>query len=639
VRAASHARLAPGVGAIVAAFALALALALPALAVADDLGDNPFNVRAEAVATPGHARGDYRIEVTFLCPPGTYIYAERTLVSFPKETQASTPVFSKGTVKYDKFEERELEIFTGTATAVSYITGAGRSSDAIFPIAVVVEYQGCETEFCYFPQAETLHVELTMAGGAEIAGAATTAGASDASGSAPPSGSHTEKAEALAPATSGASPSATKGGGVDFANRIARQGYLVTYIGVFLSGILLSFTPCVFPIIPITVGVIGARGAGSVSRGFTLSLIYVLGMALTYATLGLVAAQTGALFGSFLQNPWVIGFVVFVLMALAFSMFGLFEVQLPAGLAGRLSGGGTGGSFIGVFFMGIIAGLVASPCVGPVILGLLIYIATTGSLLLGFTLLLTLGFGMGVLFLVIGTFSGSISALPRAGLWMDRVKEVFGVLLIAMALYFLRPLIDRTLFAGLVGVTLLVLAGMGGVFVVHGTGWIDRARRTLLLLFLAAGIAFTSGALRDAGFLLSPSQPVGQAGNAAQAATQGGIEWIPSEIAGVEAARKAGRAAIIDFTAEWCLVCHEIDAAVFQDPRVVAASKDFVTIRLDFTRVDDNVRGLQSKYGVRGLPMVMFLDREGRVLHDLTISGFLSPEEFLERMRKASAAA
>ena len=146
--------------------------------------------------------------------------------------------------------------------------------------------------------------------------------------------------------------------------------------------------------------------------------------------------------------------------------------------------------------MGIIAGLVASPCVGPVILGLLIYIATTGSLLLGFTLLLTLGLGMGMLFLVIGTFSGSLSALPRAGLWMDRVKEVFGILLIGMALYFLRPLVDRTFFAALVGVTLLILAGMGGVFVAHGTGWIDRARRTLLLLFLAAGIAFVLASFR-----------------------------------------------------------------------------------------------------------------------------------------------
>lgn len=638
MRHAPHARfLAASAGALV------LVLALCTLAAADDLGDNPFNVRAEAVATPGHARGDYRIEVTFLCPPGTYIYAERTAVSFPEQAQASPAVFSKGTVKFDKFEERELEIFTGHATAVSYVAGAGRPSDAIFPIAVAVEYQGCATEFCYFPQMETLYVELTMAGAAEAGGAAIPAespSASDGPGSATSGDSRVTSTESLDPASGGgASPSGAKGGGVDFASRIARQGYAVTYIGVFLSGILLSFTPCVFPIIPITVGVIGARGAGSVSRGFVLSLVYVLGMALTYATLGLVAAQTGALFGSFLQNPFVIGFVVFVLVALALSMFGLFEVQLPPGLAGRLSSGGSGGGFIGVFLMGIIAGLVASPCVGPVILGLLIYIATTGSLLLGFTLLLTLGLGMGMLFLVIGTFSGSLSALPRAGLWMDRVKEVFGILLIGMALYFLRPLVDRTFFAALVGVTLLILAGMGGVFVAHGTGWIDRARRTLLLLFLAAGIAFTSGALRDAGFLLAPPQSVGQGGSAAQAATQGGIEWIPSETAGVEAARKAGRATMIDFTAEWCLVCHEIDSAVFQDPRVVAAAKDFVAIRLDFTRVDDTVRGLQSKYGVRGLPMVMFLDREGRVLHDLTISGFLSPEEFLERMRKASAAA
>ncbi len=601
--------------AAVAALCIAFALPFaPPPAAADDLGDNPFNVRAEIVATPGDPQGDYRVEVFFLCPPGTHIYAERTAVSFPFEKEITAAVFSKGTVKFDKFEERELEIFTGTATAVSHLRAASRASAEIFPLAIAVEYQGCETEFCYFPQAETLRVAPDAAAAAAAA--------------------------TVAPEAADASSAGQTGGGVDFASRIAKQGLFVTYLGVFLSGILLSFTPCVFPIIPITVGVIGARGAGSVSRGFFLSLVYVFGMALTYAVLGLVAAQTGALFGSMLQNPFVIGFVAFVLTALALSMFGLYEIQLPPSLAGRLSGGGTGGGFVGVFFMGIIAGLVASPCVGPVILGLLIYIATTGSLLLGFTLLFTLGLGMGLLFLVIGTFSGSLSSLPRAGLWMDRVKEVFGVLLIAMALYFIRPIVDKTLFAGVTGIMCLVLAGFGGVFEATGSGWMDRARRTVLLVLLAAGIALTGGALRDSGFLLAAG-PRGAASSAGGSGSDGahdtGITWIASETDGIAAARTAGRPTIIDFTANWCLVCHEIDEAVFHDPRVVAAASDFVAIRLDFTRVDDTVRGLQSKYGVRGLPMVLFLDRDGNVRHDLSVSGFIKPEDFLERMRKAAA--
>ncbi|MFN0150527.1 MAG: heavy metal translocating P-type ATPase [bacterium] len=620
-------------GGLAAAAALCAALALPlapAPAAADDLGDNPFNVRAEVVATPGDASGDYRVEISFLCPPGTYIYAERTTASFPFEKQITAAVFAKGTVKFDKFEERELEIFTGTARAVAHLRAGSRTAGEIFPLAIAVEYQGCATEFCYFPQAETLRVAPD---------AATTAAASGGTSPAPGATDATLAPKTGAPEAAVASNPGQTGGGVDFASRIANQGLFVTYLGVFLSGILLSFTPCVFPIIPITVGVIGARGAGSVSRGFFLSLFYVFGMALTYATLGLVAAQTGALFGSLLQNPLVIGFVAFVLTALALSMFGLYEIQLPPSLAGRLSGGGAGGGFVGVFLMGIIAGLVASPCVGPVILGLLIYIATTGSLVLGFTLLFTLGLGMGLLFLVIGTFSGSLSSLPRAGLWMDRVKELFGVLLIAMALYFIRPIVDPTLFAGVTGIMCLVLAGFGGVFEATSAGWMDRARRTVLLVLLAAGIALTGGALRDSGFLLSAAPRGASSGSGAggDGAHDGGIAWIASESDGIAAARAAGRATIIDFTADWCLVCHEIDEAVFHDPRVVAAASDFVAIRLDFTRIDDTARGLQSKYGVRGLPMVLFLDREGNVRHDLSVSGFIQPEEFLERMRRAAA--
>jgi thiol:disulfide interchange protein DsbD len=615
-----------------AALATALVWAPPAGA---QMGDNPFEVTAVATPTPGDARGDYRVDVRFDCPPGTYLYAERTAVSFPSDPSIGPAVFAKGKVKYDAFEERELEIFTGEASATAYVKASGRAPGAIFPLAVAVEYQGCTSEFCYFPQAETLQVAAPAAAAlGSSSSAPLTAGSTSSSAAVPgEGGAAPPRTEGGEPATTRASAPA-KGGGVDIATRLASQGYFLTYLGVFLSGILLSFTPCVFPIIPITVGVIGARGAGSLSRGFSLSLIYVLGMALTYAALGLFAAQTGALFGSALQNPWVIGFVVAVLGALALSMFGLFEIQVPSAIAGRLAGAPSkGGSFVGVFFMGIIAGLVASPCVGPVILGLLIFIATTGSALLGFTLLFTLGLGMGVLFLVIGTFSGSLSALPRAGVWMDRVKELFGVLLIAMAFYFMRPLLDPTLFGALVGLAALALAGFGGVFDAAGGGLIDRVRKTMLLLLLAVGIAAVGGALRATGLLFPHAEGSGTTSGAQRAA---GIAWLGSESEGLEAARLGGMPVIIDFTADWCLVCHEIDEAVFQDPRVIAAARGFAMVRLDFTRVNDAVRALQEKYKIRGLPMVIFLDRDGRPLEGLTVSGFIEPEDFLARMEKAA---
>jgi len=615
------ARLAAAAALVAGALAGVLPGAGPAAARADDLGDNPFDVTAVAIPTPGDTAGDYRIEVRFGVPPGHYLYRERTGVVFPAESSISAPAFPPGVVQHDKFEDRDLEIYPSPMRVVARLRAAGRRPNEIFPLLTVAEYQGCTHEFCFFPQSETLRV------------------AAPGEGAAAPTGG-IAAIEAPAPGGEGAVSAggiAAPGGGgsVDIAERLASKGYLLTFLGVFLSGILLSFTPCVFPMIPITVSVIGARKTSSFAQSFSLSLVYVLGLALTYAVLGVVAARTGALFGAFLQNPWVVGFVVIVLSALALSMFGLYEIQVPAALASRLQGHAGGGhGFAGVFFMGIVAGLVASPCVGPVILGLLLFIATTGSIALGFSLLLTLGLGMGVLFLVIGTFSGALSALPRAGFWMDAVKELFGVLLLGMGLYFLRPLLDPILFALIAGLLLLVLAGFGGVFEPGATGWLGRARRTILLVFLALGIALTGGAVREAGFLLPKPRDGGASGTGANAGTPAsGIPWIASESDGIEAARLAGRPVMIDFTADWCLACHELDDVVFHDPRVVAAAKDYVAIRLDFTKVTPEVRALQQKYSIRGLPTILFLDREGRVRDDLTVTGFVKPEDFLERMR------
>jgi thiol:disulfide interchange protein DsbD len=598
----------------------------PGAARADDLGDNPFDVTAIALPTPGDTAGDYRIEVRFAIPPGHYLYRERASVTFPEESSISAPVFPAGVVKHDKFEDRELEIYTAPMRVVARLRAAGRDRGEIFPLLVVAEYQGCTSEFCFFPQSDTLRVAAPVKANAGVS-----AGVSPGTGPGGPPGGVAGN-EAIAPASGGSS-----GGGVDIAERLASKGYFLTFLGVFFSGILLSFTPCVFPMIPITVSVIGARKTASFAQSFSLSLVYVLGLALTYAVLGVVAARTGALFGAFLQNPWVVGFVVLVLSTLALSMFGLYEIQVPPALAARLQGrAGVGHGYPGVFFMGIVAGLVASPCVGPVILGLLLFIATTGSIALGFTLLLTLGLGMGVLFLVIGTFSGALSALPRAGIWMDAVKELFGVLLLGMALYFLRPLLDPIVFALIAGFLLLALAGFGGVFEPGAAGWLGRGRRTLLLVFLAVGIALTGGALREAGFLLPKPRDGGGPGASTSTDPAGGIAWLASEAEGIAAARAAGRPVMIDFTADWCLACHELDDIVFHDARVVAAAKDYVTIRLDFTKVTPDVKALQAKYSIRGLPTILFIERDGRVREDLTVTGFVKPEDFLEKMRAVS---
>jgi len=253
-------------------------------------------------------------------------------------------------------------------------------------------------------------------------------------------------------------PQAAPGGGgiADF-DWAREKGTFWMYLAAFIGGIIISLTPCVLPIIPLTITVIGARGAGSRGKSFGLSFIYVLGIAFTYSTLGVVAATTGRLFGSLFQSTWFLVFAIALFTLLAFGLFGAYELQLPAGIRNKLMAR-QGSGFFGVFFMGLIAGLVASPCVGPVLVGVLAFIAQTGNILLGFSLLFTFAMGMGVLFLVVGTFSGEIQRLPT-GPWMTAIENLLGVLMMAVAFYYFSILAGPFVFALVLGGALVT----GGV--------------------------------------------------------------------------------------------------------------------------------------------------------------------------------
>nr|HPQ41757.1 cytochrome c biogenesis protein CcdA [bacterium] len=241
----------------------------------------------------------------------------------------------------------------------------------------------------------------------------------------------------------GAESGGVAGSGETLENRLTRalaQGSILAYIIVFIAGFLTSLTPCVYPMIPITISYIGGRSTGKGKfRGFFLSLFYVLGLALVYAILGVVAALTGSLFGSITQTPAVIGGVALLFGIMGLSVLGLFDIQLPSSLQGRLQGGGPRSGFLGAIVMGAVAGLVAAPCAGPVVVALMTFIASTGAVFFGFTLMLAFAAGLGILFIVLGTFSGLLSALPSAGMWMDKVKKAFGVIMIGAALYIAKP--------------------------------------------------------------------------------------------------------------------------------------------------------------------------------------------------------
>lgn len=225
-----------------------------------------------------------------------------------------------------------------------------------------------------------------------------------------------------------------------FETAMAEQGLWGVLLLVFIAGLLSSLTPCVYPLIPITIGIFGARQASSKLHGFLLSLTYVFGIALTYAIMGVIAASVGTVFGSAMQNPWLLGGIAVLFFALGLSSLGVFDFRLPGGLQNKLGQAG-GVGFGGAFVMGLVAGIIAAPCVGPIVAGILLYVAGQQDMVLGFVLLLVYALGMGVLFLVLGTFSSLLNKLPRAGTWMEGVKTLFGIVFIAMAIYYLRFLI------------------------------------------------------------------------------------------------------------------------------------------------------------------------------------------------------
>lgn len=390
------------------------------------------------------------------------------------------------------------------------------------------------------------------------------------------------------------------------------SGSWVVLLWIFLGGVALSFTPCVYPVIPITIAYIGARSGGSRLKGFTLSLVFVLGLGLVYSTLGVVAAATGGVFGLSTQNPWVIGFVSVVFLIMGAGMMGAFEISLPSSVQTKLSSKKRSG-YIGALFVGGTTGLIAAPCVGPVLVALLGWVSSAGNLFLGFLYLFVFAMGLGMLFIVIGTFAGVLAALPKAGGWMEKVKVVFGVILIAAALYLGKSLIPPTLFTILVGLALMILAGlMGGFSRLDSDAELsERFWRALAAFTLLLGIFYTlTGLFKAENINLST---VGSAGNPSSAIeplkASSGANWIENDIDEAFArAKQSNKPVVIDFWAEWCAACLELEHKTFSAPIVYEKlNSDFIALKVDGTTVNEEIKQTWNRFRIHGLPTVLFM--------------------------------
>jgi thiol:disulfide interchange protein DsbD len=541
------------------------------------------------------------LKVSFKLAEGVHLYKDKLAFSWEtlEGVTPGEPAFPPaGTVPdpLDPTGQFPTEVYDNavTITLPLTVTAAPGSSATIHG---AIKYQGCTDTVCFRPMEETLSFNVPV----------------------------NEKAGAVL-VKEPPRAAITAGSGPEPARAITAKEFLLRMLMAFGIGIAMSLTPCVYPMIPITAAIVGGRqqaGEGTLATAVTRSIVYVLGLAIVYATLGVLSASLGGVFSRWLKTAWVLVPVAAIFVLLALSMFEVITIQMPAFVTRRVTGKRSGKSVTDVFILGLVAGIVATPCVAAPIAGVLTFIATTGNRLLGFWMLFTLAWGMGIVLIVVGTLSSS--ALPKAGPWTVWVKKLFGFIMFWAAAYFLQPVIGVALYRLISSIVIIAAAVfLGGLDTLSQTsGFGDRFKRTVGIL----GLIFAALLLIDSVATLTGRQLGGTSTEV------GSVRSTPFQLADsakLEEALASGRPTVVEIYAEWCVICKKLERNTLSLPSVAAALSGMNALTVDI----DRNSGLQSKYDIIGPPTLMFFGSDGKERKELRLSGAVGPEQVLEAIER-----
>jgi len=565
------------------------------------LAAGDFLMPDEAFKPYAKVNGNMQIEAGVTIGKDIYLYADKLTVKLLDSDNISIRNIEKPK-SVDHYDE---QVFVESPQLLVTLNSTDKAS-TLQKIKIVLSYQGCsEQGLCYEPSEKEYILEIdtsklsktTLVENLEVEA----------------------EAEIVALSETDAIADTIKSGNV-----------LIILLTFFGFGLLLSLTPCVFPMIPIISGVIISQGEGlSTRKAFALSVVYVLSMAVAYTIAGVLAGLFGANLQAALQTPWVIYSFSAVFVALAFSMFGFYELKLPDSLVAKVSGNSSRSGFVGVAIMGFLSALIVGPCVAAPLAGALVYIGQTGDALLGGGALFSMSIGMGIPLIVVGVSAGKF--MPKPGAWMTMVSAIFGVMMLGVAIWMLEKIVDPS-----VTMLLYSLLGIGfalylGVFDKEGHVFKRSVSMVMFIYSVALFIGFLGGSS-------SMTKPLSFLKSTTSTTLNVESKHLKFEVVtsidelNVVLEKNRGKKIMLDFAADWCTACKELEEVTFSDMTVKEKLSSYVLIRADVTENGEQEKALSKKYGVFGPPALIFFDKELKVMSSKTIVGFIEPKPFVEHL-------